>query len=128
MRTLAVLPLLVALAVSCGNGDEDLTGSWTGTFDQVAQNRAGTIRLDLSQSGPSLAGRFQIEIPPGLRWGGDLQGSVAGSSLEVRLVPDDREICPYLWTASFGDDRIEGSYEAYDCRVEIVGRIDVRRR
>jgi hypothetical protein len=126
--TAGALLLVVLVAGACRNDRNELTGSWTGSFNQIAQNRAGTIRLDISQSGTALGGRWEVEIPVDLRWGGSLEGSVMGSRVETRLVPDSAEICPYAWTASFGANRIQGPYQAYDCRVEIVGSIDVRRR
>ncbi|HSF13919.1 MAG TPA: hypothetical protein VLK65_00025 [Vicinamibacteria bacterium] len=121
--------LLMMLALSCG-GDEgtDLTGTWTGSFTQVAQERSGTIRLDLSQSGATLSGRWAITVPVDLTWEGRIEGSLAGSTVQARLLPDDRDICPYLWTATAEIGRLEGPYEAFDCRVEIIGRIDARRQ
>jgi hypothetical protein len=115
------------LTLSCaGDESEDLTGVWEGSFNQIAQDRSGTIRLELSQSITTLGGRWTITIRPDLTWEGRLEGTVTGLSIRARLLPDDAEICPYLWTATADKGRLQGPYEAYDCRVEIRGRIDVR--
>lgn len=124
----SALSLVLLCATGCRDGSDDLTGVWVGSFNQVVQERAGTIRLELSHSGASLGGRWEIEIPGDLRWGGRIDGSVTSSSVEARLVPDDREVCPYAWTATFSENRLEGPYQAFDCRVEIFGRIDTRRQ
>jgi len=127
VRTFA-LSLVLFCATGCRDGSDDLTGAWVGSINQVVQERAGTIRLELSHSGASLGGRWEIEIPGDLRWGGRIDGSVTSSSVEAQLVPDDRDVCPYAWTATFVGDRLGGPYEAFDCRVEIFGRIETRRQ
>lgn len=112
----------------CGDDDDSLTGAWRGTFSQEAQDRQGIMRLTLSRSGGSLGGSWEAEFPPALRYGGAVEGSVSGSAVNARLLPDDPEICPYNWRATSGEDRITGRYAAFDCRVDIVGEIDVRRQ
>jgi hypothetical protein len=125
--TVLLLSACLLLTLSCGgDGSEDLTGVWEGSFNQIAQDRSGTISLELSQSGTTLGGRWTITIPPDLTWEGRLEGTVTNASIQARLLPDNAEICPYLWTATADKGRLQGPYEAYDCRVEIRGRIDVR--
>jgi hypothetical protein len=123
-----LLALVLGGLSGCGTGDESLSGAWLGTFSQEAQERQGTMRLTLSQSGGALGGTWEAEFPPGLRYGGTVEGSVSGSAVSVRLLPDDPEICPYDWRATSGGGRITGRYAAFDCRVDIVGEIDVRRQ
>jgi hypothetical protein len=125
----ALLPLaLLAGLVACGDKDQSLTGSWSGTFTQEPQERSGTMRLSLSQAGASLGGRWEAEFSPADPYGGAIEGTVSGSTVRARLLPDSPEVCPYDWTATSGADRISGRYAAADCRVDIVGEIDVRRR
>jgi hypothetical protein len=125
----ATLPLVLLVGfASCGEDDSSLTGAWSGTFTQEAQQRSGTMRLTLSQSGGALNGRWEAQVPPAPPWVGTFEGTIAGSAVEARFLPDDPEICSYDWTATAGGDRIAGRYEAFDCRVEIVGEIDVRRQ
>jgi hypothetical protein len=121
------LVLLVGLA-GCGSDDGSLTGAWRGTFTQEVQERSGTMQLTLSESGGTLGGRWEAQFPPADPYGGSVEGTVTGSAVEARLLPDSPEICPYDWTATAGGDRIAGRYEAFDCRVEVVGDIDVRRQ
>jgi hypothetical protein len=134
----------ISLAVwllACNDSPDTLTGSWIGGFSQDVQERAGTITMSLTQSGRSLAGRWEIEIethdvggvivpvsPPLSPWGGSLEGTVNGTSLEARLKPDNPEVCPYRWNAIHGGDRIQGAYVAFGARCQIQGRIDVRRQ
>lgn len=125
--TVLVLSACLLLTLSCGGDEsEDLTGVWEGSFSQIAQERSGTISLQLSQSSTTLGGRWTITIPPDLTWAGRIEGTVMGASIQARLLPDDAEICPYLWTAAADNGRLQGPYEAYDCRLEIRGRIEVR--
>jgi hypothetical protein len=123
-----LLPALMAGLAVCDNESESLTGSWIGTFTQEPQERSGTIQLSLSQAGASLGGRWEAEFPPAEPYGGTIEGTVSGSTIQARLLPDDSAVCPYQWTATSGDSRISGRYAAFDCRVEIVGEIDVRRQ
>ncbi len=127
----ALLPLaLLAGLVACGDEDQSLTltGSWIGTFTQEPQERSGTMRLSLSQDGASLGGRWEAQFPPADPYGGAIEGTVSGSTIRARLRPDGPEVCPYDWTATYGADRISGRHAAFDCRVEIVGEIDVLRQ
>jgi hypothetical protein len=125
-RTLLSLALLAGLG-ACGDEDEPLTGSWIGTFTQEPQERSGTMRLSLSQAGTSLDGRWEAEFPPADPYGGTIEGTVSDATVRARLLPDSPEVCPYDWTATSGAERISGRYAAFDCRVEIVGEIDVLR-
>lgn len=125
----ALLPwaLLMGLA-ACSSDDESLTGDWRGSFTQEAQQRSGTMHLMLSESGGTLGGRWEAEFPPAGPYGGTVEGAVTGSAVRARLLPDSGEICPYDWMATASGDRIAGRYEAFECRVAIVGEIDVQRR
>jgi hypothetical protein len=124
-----MLPLMVLLGLSaCGSDKESLTGAWLGTFTQEAQQRSGTMHITLSESGAALGGRWEAQFPPADPYGGTVEGTVEGSAIRARLLPDSGEICPYDWTATAGGGRIAGRYEAFDCRVDIVGEIDVRRQ
>jgi hypothetical protein len=126
----AMLPLvlLVGLAGCGGSSEESLSGTWRGTFTQETQQRTGTMRLTLSESGGTLGGRWEAQFPPADPYGGTVEGTVTGSAVRAELLPDSPEICPYDWTATVGGDRIAGRYEAFECRVGIVGRIDVQRQ
>jgi len=131
MRSTILDVLLVAFLAAlagCGSEDDSLTGAWLGTFTQEPQERSGTMRLTLSESGGTLGGQWEAQFPPADPYGGTVEGTVTGSAVQARLLPDSPEICPYDWTATAGGDRIAGRYEAFDCRVEIVGEIDVRRQ
>jgi len=125
----AMLALLLIVGLAgCGGEDESLTGAWLGSFTQEAQERSGTMRITLSESGATLGGRWEAQFPPADPYGGTVEGAIEGSAVRVRLLPDNREVCPYDWTATAGGDRIAGRYEAFDCRVDIVGEIDVQRQ
>jgi hypothetical protein len=127
VRVMLPLALLAGLG-ACNDEDESLTGSWIGTFTQEPQERSGTMRLSLSQDGASLGGRWEAAFPPADSYGGTIEGTISGSTVRARLLPDSPEVCPYDWTGTSGADRITGRYAAFDCRVEIVGEIDVRRQ
>lgn len=105
LATLAVLSL-----AGCGEGENDLTGSYSGTARATAAGTALEVQLTvrLSQSDASLSGTFDAIQPDGSVDRGSMSGSVRGSAVSLTFTPASPADCPATSESTFSGNRISG--------------------
>lgn len=121
---------LLALSLSrCGHASEDdLTGTWTGSFkDTLAVFGGG--KMTFSQSGSAVSGTWQVTFSTTSPYNNDglIDGTFTGGSLSARLTSSHGG-CPFQLTATRSGSRLSGTYAASDCAVAETGSLDLEKR
>ena len=127
-----VLGLVLALAMwGCSGGEEDLTGTWTGTL-QDSVGGIGTILLTISQSDSQLTGTWQSTFPdPANNNGGTLSGTVGDPSIALVLTTSRPPACSFTVAASRDEDdedHFTATYASLNCARQQGGNLDVTRQ
>ena len=106
--------ILAAMAVlflaGCGEDENPLTGSYSGTARATAAGQTVVVQLvvTLSQSGSSLSGTFDATTPTGNLDRGSVSGSVRGSAVSLSFLPASPGACPATSESTFSGNRIDG--------------------
>ena len=114
MRIRHLRPIVAALAVlsvaGCGEDENPLTGTYSGTARATAAGQTVVVQLvvTLSQSGESLSGGFEATNPAGNVDRGSVSGSVRGSAVSLTFMPASAGACPATSESTSSGNRISG--------------------
>ena len=114
MRIRHLRPIVAALAVltvaGCGEDENALTGTYSGTARATSAGQTVEVQLvvRLSQSGDSLSGSFDSTNPAGNVDRGSVSGSVRGSAVSLSFVPASPGACPATSESMSSGNRISG--------------------
>ena len=130
----AVLATFIT-TVGCGDetpsGPTTLDGTWRGTYRRGTL--AGTLTLEMAQSGAGLTGTWSADLE-GTEFdqAGSFGGTVTGSTVALFLNPGPPLACGLSGTlgvtGSVDGNRLTGDYVVFECDSVATGRIDVTKQ
>ena len=116
-----ILAVLVACTESTGP-TTSLAGNWSGTISSVLYGN-GAMAFTLAQSSKALSGTWSATFANAANNdSGSLSGNVSGSAVSIVLTPSNPFTCPFNVTATLsGSTSMSGTYAAFNCTVAASG-------
>lgn len=114
---------------STSPSSNDISGSWSGPVSDTTVG-AGTLRATLAQSGSSITGTWSSTYANAANNNaGQITGSRNGSSVSLTASPSNPTTCPFTATLNLSSaTSMSGTYATFNCTLAISGTINVAKQ